>query len=62
MLLPRGMHRLVALAQAPAHSHDWRGRVHALNVLRLVFIDSTLADDIGSYVTEARMLLFFYFD
>lgn len=56
MLLPRGIHRLLELAQAPAQSHDWWGRVHALNVLRLVFIDSTLADDIGPYVTEVRML------
>lgn len=32
----------------------WRYTVHSMNVLRLVFIDSTLADDITPYVTEVR--------
>lgn len=32
----------------------WKCRVHAMNVLRLVFIDATLADDIGQHVSEVR--------
>lgn len=52
VLLPRGMRRLLALVRSPANLQDWRERVHALNVLRVVFIDATLADDIGLYVTE----------
>lgn len=48
------MRRLLALVRSPANLQDWRERVHALNVLRVVFIDATLADDIGLYVTEAR--------
>lgn len=31
---------------------DWKSIVHALNVLRVVFIDATLADDVGPYVTD----------
>eukprot|EP00903_Cladosiphon_okamuranus_P018216 g16755.t1 len=34
-------------------SGDWKSTVHALNVLRLVFVDATLGDDVGTYVTEA---------
>lgn len=33
---------------------DWKGTVHALNVLRVVFVDATLANDVGPYVTEVR--------
>lgn len=35
---------------------DWKSTVHALNVLRLVFVDATLASDVGSYVTEVRIV------
>ncbi|CAM9102187.1 unnamed protein product, partial [Hapterophycus canaliculatus] len=35
--------------------HDWKDTVHAMNVLRVVFVDATLADDVGPYVTEATM-------
>lgn len=31
---------------------DWRSTVHALNVLRVVFVDATLADDVGPYVSQ----------
>lgn len=50
------MRHLLALVQSPAQLQDWRGRVHALNVLRLVFIDATLAEDIGPHVAEARVI------
>ena len=33
-------------------SGDWKSTVHALNVLRVIFVDATLADDVGPYVTE----------
>lgn len=33
---------------------DWKSTVHALNVLRVVFVDATLANDVGPYVTEVR--------
>lgn len=35
-----------------ASADDWKSTVHALNVLRVVFVDATLADDVGPYVTE----------
>lgn len=69
MLLPRCMRHLLALAQPerwdpsnidraleqrPAVAGDWKSTVHALNVLRAVFVDATLADDVGPYVTQAR--------
>lgn len=31
---------------------EWKSIVHALNVLRVVFVDATLANDVGPYVTE----------
>lgn len=31
---------------------DWKSTVHALNVLRQVFIDAPLADDVGPYVAQ----------
>ncbi|CAM9301190.1 unnamed protein product, partial [Choristocarpus tenellus] len=34
---------------------NWRARVHSLNILRLMFLDATLADDVAPYVTEAMM-------
>lgn len=69
VLLPRCMRHLLALAQPQrcdpsdidralgqraARAGDWKSTVHALNVLRVVFADATLADDIGPYVTQAR--------
>lgn len=33
-------------------SGDWKSTVHALNVLRVVFVDATLGNDVGPYVTE----------
>lgn len=33
---------------------DWKSTVHALNVLRVVFLDGALADDVGPYVTQVR--------
>lgn len=36
---------------APSRS-DWKDTVHAMNVLRVVFVDATLADDVGPYVTK----------
>lgn len=69
VLLPRCMRRLLALAQPErcdpsdvdgaleqraAVAGDWKSTVHALNVLRVVFVDATLADDVGPYVTQAR--------
>ncbi|CAM9203468.1 unnamed protein product, partial [Ectocarpus sp. 8 AP-2014] len=38
-----------------ASKGDWKSTVHAMNVLRVVFVDATLADDVGPYVTEATM-------
>lgn len=35
---------------------EWKGTVHALNVLKVVFVDATLADDVGPYVTQAGRL------
>lgn len=35
-------------------SGDWKSTVHALNVLRVIFVDATLANDVGPYVTEVR--------
>lgn len=70
MLLPRCMRRLLALAQpegcdpsdvdgalekGAAAAGDWKSTVHALNVLRVIFVDATLADDVGPYVTQARL-------
>ncbi|CAN0161291.1 unnamed protein product [Ectocarpus sp. 6 AP-2014] len=43
------------LADEGASKGDWKSTVHAMNVLRVVFVDATLADDIGPYVTEATM-------
>lgn len=69
VLMPRCMRHLLALAQPQlcdpsgidgglgqraAPAGDWKSTVHALNVLRLVFVDATLADDVGPYVTQAR--------
>lgn len=64
-LLPRGIRHLLALAKperlsaadsgierAPGSTGDWRSTVHALNVLRVVFVDATLADDVGPYVSQ----------
>lgn len=36
-------------------SGDWKSTVHALNVLRVIFVDATLANDVGPYVTEVRL-------
>ncbi|CAM9200948.1 unnamed protein product [Ectocarpus sp. 13 AM-2016] len=38
-----------------ASKGDWKSTVHAMNVLRVIFVDATLADDVGPYVTEATM-------
>lgn len=40
----------ISTAEGPRD--DWKSKVHALNVLRVVFVDATLADDVGPYVTE----------
>ncbi|CAM9509798.1 unnamed protein product, partial [Discosporangium mesarthrocarpum] len=34
---------------------NWRARVHSLNILRLIFLDATLAEDVVLYVTKAMM-------
>lgn len=41
--------------EGPGTTGDWKSTVHALNVLRVVFVDATLADDVGPYVTQARL-------
>ncbi|CAM9221310.1 unnamed protein product [Ectocarpus fasciculatus] len=43
------------LVDKGASKGDWKSTVHAMNVLRVVFVDATLADDVGPYVTEATM-------
>ncbi|CBJ32757.1 conserved unknown protein [Ectocarpus siliculosus] len=43
------------LVDEGASKGDWKSTVHAMNVLRVVFVDATLADDVGPYVTEATM-------
>eukprot|EP00752_Nemacystus_decipiens_P004263 g3894.t1 len=40
-------------AVSTGSSGAWKSTVHGLNVLRVVFVDATLADDVGPYVTEA---------
>lgn len=42
------------LVDEGAMKGDWKSTVHAMNVLRVVFVDATLADDVGPYVTEVR--------
>ncbi|CAM9698775.1 unnamed protein product, partial [Phaeothamnion confervicola] len=68
VLLPRAIPFLLALAArapAPLETGDgdggisaggggWQGQVHALNILRLCFLDSVLAEDMaGAYRTDA---------
>ncbi|CAB1101686.1 unnamed protein product [Ectocarpus sp. CCAP 1310/34] len=44
-----------SLVDEGASKGDWKSTVHAMNVLRVVFVDATLADDVCPYVTEATM-------
>lgn len=44
------------LVDEGASKGDWKSTVHAVNVLRVVLVDATLADDVGPYVTEVRKI------
>ena len=71
-LLPKVMIKLISLARPKSiksvfeselekvayEAATCRAQVHSLNVIRLTFIDSTLAPDIISYVSESLMVSF----
>lgn len=52
VLFPRTVSQLLQHS-SPDTATSWRSRIHALNVLRLLFGDTTMAGDILEYASEA---------
>jgi len=52
-LLPYALRRLTELTTSQAEKFHWGVKVHALNVLRLIFADATLADNVMEFSTKA---------
>eukprot|EP01029_Cantina_marsupialis_P005293 TRINITY_DN15713_c0_g1_i1.p1 TRINITY_DN15713_c0_g1~~TRINITY_DN15713_c0_g1_i1.p1 ORF type:complete len:1110 (-),score=341.25 TRINITY_DN15713_c0_g1_i1:1739-5068(-) len=59
VLFPKCVRELISIADTESDEHRvWRARVHALNVLKLITQDASLADDITAFLPDiARCVL-----